>query len=65
MGRIPSASIAPTSWRRRPCDALVALLSNRFDAELLARAPRLRVVANCAAGVDNVTWRRAVPARWW
>jgi glyoxylate reductase len=35
-------------------DALVALLTDRVDAALLARAPRLRVVANVAVGVDNV-----------
>lgn len=35
-------------------DALVALLTSRIDEELLARAPRLRVVANHAVGVDNV-----------
>jgi glyoxylate reductase len=35
-------------------DALVCLLSDRIDAALLARAPKLRVVANCAVGVDNI-----------
>jgi glyoxylate reductase len=35
-------------------DALVALLTDRIDEEVLAAAPRLRVVANCAVGVDNV-----------
>jgi glyoxylate reductase len=35
-------------------DALVCLLLDRIDAALLARAPRLRVVANCAVGIDNV-----------
>lgn len=34
--------------------AVVALLTDRIDAALLARAPRLRVVANVAVGVDNV-----------
>ena len=34
--------------------ALVAMLTDRIDAELLGRAPRLRVVANVAVGVDNV-----------
>ncbi|MGN6111240.1 MAG: D-glycerate dehydrogenase, partial [Kofleriaceae bacterium] len=32
----------------RDADALVCLLLDRIDAALLARAPRLRVVANCA-----------------
>lgn len=34
--------------------ALVALVSERIDAELLAAAPGLRVVANMAVGVDNI-----------
>jgi glyoxylate reductase len=35
-------------------DALVALLSHPVDRELLAAAPQLRVVANYAAGTNNV-----------
>jgi glyoxylate reductase len=35
-------------------DAFIAMLSNRIDEELLAHAPRLRVVANHAVGFDNV-----------
>ncbi|HEY8077769.1 MAG TPA: NAD(P)-dependent oxidoreductase, partial [Labilithrix sp.] len=35
-------------------EAIVALLTDRIDAALLARAPKLRVVANVAVGVDNV-----------
>ena len=35
-------------------DALVCLLMDRIDASVLARAPKLRVVANCAVGYDNV-----------
>jgi glyoxylate reductase len=35
-------------------DALICLLTDRIDEELLARAPRLRVVADHAVGVDNV-----------
>jgi glyoxylate reductase len=35
-------------------DALVCLLLDRIDASVIARAPRLRVVANCAVGYDNV-----------
>ncbi len=35
-------------------DALVALLTDRIDEDLLARAPRLRLVANVAVGVDHV-----------
>ncbi len=35
-------------------DGLISLLSVRIDDELLAAAPRLRVVANYAVGVDNI-----------
>lgn len=35
-------------------DALVCLLLDRIDAAVLARAPKLRVIANCAVGYDNV-----------
>ena len=35
-------------------DALVCLLLDRVDAAVLAGAPRLRVVANCAVGIDNI-----------
>jgi glyoxylate reductase len=35
-------------------DALICLLSDRVDEELLAAAPRLRVVADHAVGVDNI-----------
>jgi len=35
-------------------DGIVATLSDRIDPELLAAAPRLRVVGNHAVGTDNV-----------
>ena len=35
-------------------DALLCMLSDRIDAEVLDAAPRLRVVANYAVGFDNV-----------
>lgn len=38
----------------RDLGAVVTLLTDRVDAALLARTPRLRVVANMAVGVDNV-----------
>jgi glyoxylate reductase len=43
-------------------DALVCLLLDRIDAAVLARAPRLRIVANCAVGVDNVDLAAATAA---
>jgi glyoxylate reductase len=37
------------------CDGLVTMLTDRVDAELLeAAGPQLRIVANYAAGLDNV-----------
>jgi glyoxylate reductase len=35
-------------------DAVVAVLSNRYDEATLAAGPRLRVVANVAVGYDNI-----------
>jgi glyoxylate reductase len=40
--------------RAAAADGAVVTLSDRIDPELLAAAPRLRVVANHAVGVDNV-----------
>lgn len=36
------------------CDALICLLYDRIDADLLAAAPRLKAVANVAVGYDNI-----------
>jgi glyoxylate reductase len=35
-------------------DGLLSLLTDRVDAQLIAAAPRLRVVANYAVGYDNI-----------
>jgi glyoxylate reductase len=43
-------------------DALVCLLLDRIDAAVLARAPGLRVVANCAVGIDNIDLAAATAA---
>jgi glyoxylate reductase len=40
--------------RAAECEGLLALLTERIDAELLDAAPRLRVVSNYAVGFDNV-----------
>ncbi len=40
-------------------EGLLSLLTDRVDAELLDAAPKLRVVSNCAVGVDNVDVREA------
>lgn len=43
-------------------DALVCLLLDRIDAQVIARAPKLRVIANCAVGYDNVDVAAATAA---
>jgi glyoxylate reductase len=35
-------------------DGLLCLLTDRIDAELIAAAPRLRVISNLAVGYDNI-----------
>jgi len=40
--------------RVHPASALLPILGDRVDKELLEAAPRLRVVANHAVGYDNV-----------
>jgi glyoxylate reductase len=35
-------------------DALLSLLTDRVDAELIAASPKLRVIANYAVGYDNI-----------
>lgn len=43
-------------------DALVCLLLDRIDRVVFARAPQLRIVANCAVGVDNIDLAAATAA---
>ena len=59
--RFPDARVeVPEQWTGiagldlGDADALVCLLLDRIDGALIARAPKLRVVANCAVGYDNV-----------
>ena len=49
------ASIARGAAGSRPeLDGLLAMLTDRVDAELIAAAPRLRAISNYAVGTDNV-----------
>jgi glyoxylate reductase len=48
VGSAAFASCAPR------VEGIVALLTDRIDEALLARCPRLRIVANVAVGLDNV-----------
>jgi glyoxylate reductase len=40
--------------RARDADALLTLVTDRVDADLIAAAPRLRAIANMAVGTDNI-----------
>jgi glyoxylate reductase len=52
----PFGVAGPEGWRDAlpGAEALVCLLTERIDAELLDAAPRLRVVANAVAGYEHV-----------
>jgi glyoxylate reductase len=51
--RLPP-SPATLAERAGAADALLCTLNDRIDAQLLDACPRLRVVATCAVGTDNV-----------
>ena len=57
----------PEVLRRRAsaADALLTLVTDRVDAELMEAAPRLKVIANLAVGTDNIDLgeaaRRGIP----
>jgi glyoxylate reductase len=62
--RVLEADTPPEHLREelREAEALICLLSDSIDAQLLAAAPRLKIVANYAVGLDNVD-RAAAAAR--
>jgi glyoxylate reductase len=67
--QIPHARVeVPSAWRSvtdldlTDADALVCLLLDRIDAQLITRAPKLRVIANCAVGYDNIDVAAATAA---
>jgi glyoxylate reductase len=37
-----------------PCEGLLCLLTDRIDAQLMAAAPKLKVISNYAVGYDNI-----------
>lgn len=39
------------------CDAVLA--ASRFDAEMIAAAPKLKIIANYGAGYDAIDWKEA------
>jgi glyoxylate reductase len=40
-------------------DGLLSLLVDRIDREIIGAAPKLRMIANCAVGVDNIDLQAA------
>lgn len=54
-----AAVAGPDGWRDAlaEADALLCLLTDRVDAALLERAPRLRIVANAVVGYEHVDLR--------
>jgi glyoxylate reductase len=54
-----AAVAGPEGWRDElaDADALLCLLTDRVDAALLDRAPRLRIVANAVVGYEHVDVR--------
>jgi glyoxylate reductase len=54
-----AAVAGPDGWRGElgDADALLCLLTDRVDAALLERAPRLRIVANAVVGYEHVDLR--------
>jgi lactate dehydrogenase-like 2-hydroxyacid dehydrogenase len=55
-GRTVDTPLPPEELRRAVADAnaLICLLTDRVDEELLSAAPRLVIVANVAVGFDNI-----------
>jgi glyoxylate reductase len=49
--------------RSRGVEGLLSLLTDSVDAELITAAPSLRVISNCAVGVDNVDLKTATQRR--
>lgn len=55
VGDADTPGLQPAIMEALPhADALLCLLTERIDAAVLERAPRLRVVSNMAVGVDNI-----------
>lgn len=52
----PDGHVPPDALARavRDAEALLCLLTNRVTREVIAGAPRLRVIGNCAVGYDNI-----------
>ncbi|HZW57595.1 MAG TPA: D-glycerate dehydrogenase [Nitrososphaerales archaeon] len=40
-------------------DGIVTLLTERIDSEVMSKAPKLKVISNCAVGYDNIDVKEA------
>lgn len=55
VGPADDAGWCDATWSRLPdAHGIFAMLTERIDAEVLDRAPKLKVVSNMAVGVDNI-----------
>src|ERR1700674_4448938 len=43
-------------------DAVLAMVTDKIDARMIASAPRLRIISNLAVGVDNIDVEAATRA---
>ncbi len=59
---VPDAWVGVERCELGDADALVCLLLDRIDEAVIARAPKLRVIASCAVGFDNVDLAAATRA---
>src|ERR1700693_647430 len=48
--------------RARDAHALLTMVTDRIDADLIASAPKLRVISNLAVGLDNIDVAAATAA---
>ena len=48
-----------TREKLKSADALISLLSDKIDAEMLADAPNLKIIAQYAVGYDNIDVKTA------
>jgi glyoxylate reductase len=46
----------------KDADAILSMITEKIDASVIARAPRLRVISNLAVGVDNIDLEAATRA---
>ena len=57
----PKDQVVPkrTSERNKNCDALLCLLTNKIDKQVINANPTLKIISNYAVGYDNVDVKTA------